>query len=267
MVRQANSGWAKSVVLSFALRARQGVASRCGIVSARRGSPPNFLQCLSAQRGQAAPLGSQLFELDSQNLSAHFSVSCWRASHVSCLSVSGRRMATSGASRGGGEGQTGGRGAAGEQGFSGSRGAVGQEASKRAREEAKRARNRQMAMYMGGVTLFTVSLTYASVPLYRIFCQKTGFGGTVKTENVRCMSCSHSFMPTWVEPLSPCQKNPNERCCHTAVQVAILLIKEIAAETWRFLFLTRCITQLLIQPGKILLSSPTGSEVVMHAAC
>eukprot|EP00285_Hemiselmis_virescens_P003273 CAMPEP_0173410028 /NCGR_PEP_ID=MMETSP1356-20130122/73605_1 /TAXON_ID=77927 ORGANISM="Hemiselmis virescens, Strain PCC157" /NCGR_SAMPLE_ID=MMETSP1356 /ASSEMBLY_ACC=CAM_ASM_000847 /LENGTH=199 /DNA_ID=CAMNT_0014371599 /DNA_START=1 /DNA_END=600 /DNA_ORIENTATION=+ len=35
-------------------------------------------------------------------------------------------------------------------------------------------------MYMGGVVLFTISFTYASVPLYRIFCQKTGFGGTVK---------------------------------------------------------------------------------------
>jgi len=27
----------------------------------------------------------------------------------------------------------------------------------------------------------TVGLSYASVPLYRIFCQATGFGGTVKT--------------------------------------------------------------------------------------
>ncbi|EKX46966.1 hypothetical protein GUITHDRAFT_107319 [Guillardia theta CCMP2712] len=35
-------------------------------------------------------------------------------------------------------------------------------------------------MYMGGVTLFTISFTYLSVPLYRLFCAKTGFAGTVK---------------------------------------------------------------------------------------
>ena len=42
-----------------------------------------------------------------------------------------------------------------------------------------------MGWYMGGVTLFTISFTYASVPLYRIFCQKTGFGGTVNTVDVQ----------------------------------------------------------------------------------
>ena len=41
-----------------------------------------------------------------------------------------------------------------------------------------------MAWYMGGLTLFTISFTYASVPLYRIFCQKTGFAGTVKKDDV-----------------------------------------------------------------------------------
>lgn len=53
-----------------------------------------------------------------------------------------------------------------------------------ARRKRQRAKNLQVAMYMGGMTLFTISFTYASVPLYRIFCQKTGFAGTVKTEDV-----------------------------------------------------------------------------------
>lgn len=31
---------------------------------------------------------------------------------------------------------------------------------------------------LGGVAILMLGLAYASVPLYRIFCQKTGFGGT-----------------------------------------------------------------------------------------
>ena len=34
---------------------------------------------------------------------------------------------------------------------------------------------------MLAIALGAVGLSYASVPLYRIFCQATGFGGTVKT--------------------------------------------------------------------------------------
>ena len=57
--------------------------------------------------------------------------------------------------------------------------------SRNSRQQERHQRNVEMAMYMGGLTLFTVAFTYASVPLYRIFCQKTGFAGTVKTENVK----------------------------------------------------------------------------------
>jgi cytochrome c oxidase assembly protein subunit 11 len=46
-----------------------------------------------------------------------------------------------------------------------------------------RKKNRQLALYMGGLTLFTISFTYLSVPLYRIFCAKTGFAGTVKPQD------------------------------------------------------------------------------------
>jgi cytochrome c oxidase assembly protein subunit 11 len=38
--------------------------------------------------------------------------------------------------------------------------------------------NRRVAMMVGGVALAMLGLGYASVPLYRIFCQTTGFGGT-----------------------------------------------------------------------------------------
>ena len=38
------------------------------------------------------------------------------------------------------------------------------------------------------VIIFMFGLTYASVPLYRLFCQVTGFGGTPKTDNVEISS-------------------------------------------------------------------------------
>ncbi|GAA3999874.1 cytochrome c oxidase assembly protein [Sphingomonas humi] len=40
------------------------------------------------------------------------------------------------------------------------------------------ARNRRVAGYAVLFVLFMVGLAFASVPLYRIFCQATGFGGT-----------------------------------------------------------------------------------------
>jgi len=37
-----------------------------------------------------------------------------------------------------------------------------------------------MAMYMLAVALGTLGAAYASVPLYKVFCQATGFGGTTQ---------------------------------------------------------------------------------------
>jgi len=42
-----------------------------------------------------------------------------------------------------------------------------------------RERNRRLAAGIAGVALGMVGLAYASVPLYRLFCQVTGYGGTV----------------------------------------------------------------------------------------
>lgn len=41
--------------------------------------------------------------------------------------------------------------------------------------------NETIAATMGGLAILGVGLSYASVPLYRMFCQATGFGGTVRT--------------------------------------------------------------------------------------
>jgi cytochrome c oxidase assembly protein subunit 11 len=40
-------------------------------------------------------------------------------------------------------------------------------------------RNRRLALICGGVFLGMVGAAYASIPLYRAFCQATGFDGTV----------------------------------------------------------------------------------------
>lgn len=41
-------------------------------------------------------------------------------------------------------------------------------------------RNIQVAWYMGAVVVGCIGATYASVPLYKMFCQATGFGGTTQ---------------------------------------------------------------------------------------
>ncbi|KAI0649117.1 cytochrome c oxidase assembly protein CtaG/Cox11-domain-containing protein [Trametes meyenii] len=48
------------------------------------------------------------------------------------------------------------------------------------REEVYAARNRSLLMYTSAVIIFGVGVTYAAVPLYRMFCAATGFAGTPK---------------------------------------------------------------------------------------
>lgn len=43
---------------------------------------------------------------------------------------------------------------------------------------ASKARNKRLAIVLTGVFALMVGAAYASVPLYRLFCQVTGFGGT-----------------------------------------------------------------------------------------
>ena len=40
--------------------------------------------------------------------------------------------------------------------------------------------HQRVAYYMGAVAVFVFGLSYASVPLYKLFCQVTGFGGTTQ---------------------------------------------------------------------------------------
>lgn len=41
-------------------------------------------------------------------------------------------------------------------------------------------RNRRVGLMVGSIALFMLGLGYASVPLYRMFCQATGFNGTTQ---------------------------------------------------------------------------------------
>lgn len=41
-------------------------------------------------------------------------------------------------------------------------------------------RNRRVGLYAAGIALFMLALGWASVPLYRMFCQVTGFNGTTQ---------------------------------------------------------------------------------------
>lgn len=49
---------------------------------------------------------------------------------------------------------------------------------------ANRASNREIARNLSFVVLGMLMLSYASVPLYRLFCQVTGFGGTTQRARV-----------------------------------------------------------------------------------
>lgn len=41
-------------------------------------------------------------------------------------------------------------------------------------------RNEKLAYYMATVVVFVFGMSYAAVPLYKVFCQMTGFGGTTQ---------------------------------------------------------------------------------------
>lgn len=47
------------------------------------------------------------------------------------------------------------------------------------RNRQRNSKSRDMGLYLMALAVGMVGLTYLSVPLYRMFCQATGFGGTV----------------------------------------------------------------------------------------
>lgn len=65
--------------------------------------------------------------------------------------------------------------------------------------EENERRMRNMALYAAAVIFGMLGLTYLAVPLYRIFCQQTGYGGKTK----------HVDGQTIEDKLKQRQENPN----------------------------------------------------------
>lgn len=84
--------------------------------------------------------------------------------------------------------------------------------AREAYQEEMREKNRKVLIYASALVVGVFGVTYASVPLYKVFCQMTGFGGTTqradeealdrlkpvedaKPIRVHFSSGSHSHMP------------------------------------------------------------------------
>jgi cytochrome c oxidase assembly protein subunit 11 len=61
---------------------------------------------------------------------------------------------------------------------------MGNENEADAMSPSQRGNKRTTALVLSGVVLGMVGLSFASVPLYRLFCEVTGYGGTPRTANV-----------------------------------------------------------------------------------
>jgi cytochrome c oxidase assembly protein subunit 11 len=53
-------------------------------------------------------------------------------------------------------------------------------ARQEAETRASQRKNTRVAAYSAGFALFMLGMAYAAVPLYQVFCQVTGFGGTTQ---------------------------------------------------------------------------------------
>jgi cytochrome c oxidase assembly protein Cox11 len=94
-----------------------------------------------------------------------------------------------------------------------------------------------MVAYLAAITVGMVGATYASVPLYRMFCQATGFGGTTKR------------MAT-VEEKIAAHSAPGDAVASAAAQreVVVTFNADVAdAMPWRFFPAQR---QVVVRPGE-----------------
>jgi cytochrome c oxidase assembly protein subunit 11 len=82
-------------------------------------------------------------------------------------------------------------------------------------------RNRRLGLGVAGIVAGMVGLAFASVPLYRLFCQVTGYGGTVQESAARApgatgTSITVRFNAT-VNPGLPWEFAPAERSMPLAI--------------------------------------------------
>ena len=136
-------------------------------------------------------------------------------------------------------------------------------------------RNRRTLVTMAGVGLAMLGLGFASVPLYRIFCQQTGFGGTtqraaadVKLQPVAGRTMSIRFDSN-VQPGMPWKFHPEHATDTVTVgarDMAIFIAKNMSDKpvtgtasfnvtpTQAGAYFTKiqcfCFTQQTLQPGE-----------------
>ena len=73
-------------------------------------------------------------------------------------------------------------------------------------------------LYLVAFTVAMIGVTYASVPLYRMFCQATGYGGTVQQGSTGI--CSHRSLALMLIDLSCAQTSRPNACMHMQCQCA-----------------------------------------------
>lgn len=59
------------------------------------------------------------------------------------------------------------------------------EAYTRARNDQYARRNRSLLLYSASTIILVTTVSYLAVPLYRVFCSATGYGGTPQTDSAR----------------------------------------------------------------------------------
>ena len=52
------------------------------------------------------------------------------------------------------------------------------------RDDSLAAKNQRTFLYLGATAIGVVGLAYAAVPLYKVFCQATGFGGEIQRADI-----------------------------------------------------------------------------------
>ena len=71
------------------------------------------------------------------------------------------------------------------------------------KDEAKAPRRHGMlALSLAGLVAAMVGLSFAAVPLYRMFCQATGYGGTPQRADKAPTRCSTAPSPSASTPMS-----------------------------------------------------------------
>ena len=136
-------------------------------------------------------------------------------------------------------------------------------------------RNRRTLLAMAGVGLAMLALGFASVPLYRIFCERTGFGGTTQraAQDIQVKPATgHSMSIRFdsnVQPGMPWQFYPEHRTDTVTIgarDMAIFIAKNMSDKpvtgtasfnvtpTQAGAYFTKiqcfCFTQQTLQPGE-----------------